>query len=66
MEHGDAQRIGIFHFVNECLIPDWIKCFLFNAGAICICILVRKVSNWSGDKIYNMFIKVILSRTQCS
>lgn len=34
MEHGDAQRIGILHFVNERLIPDRIECFLFNAGSI--------------------------------
>lgn len=34
MEHGDAQRIGIFHFVNELFIPDWIECFLLYAGSI--------------------------------
>lgn len=37
MEHGDAQRIGIFHFVNEGLIPDGIECFLFDAGSIWKC-----------------------------
>lgn len=36
MEHGDAQRIGVFHFVNQRLIPDWIECFLFDAGTICL------------------------------
>lgn len=34
MEHGDAQCVGIFHFVNERLIPDWIECLLFDAGSI--------------------------------
>jgi hypothetical protein len=35
VEHGDAQCIGIFHLVNELLVPDWIECFLLDAGSIC-------------------------------
>jgi hypothetical protein len=35
MEHGDAQRVGILHFVDKFLVPDWIKRLLLDAGSIC-------------------------------
>jgi hypothetical protein len=55
VEHGDAQRRGALHFVNESLIPDWIECFWFDARPICSGKRGRIMS--AGDQMSQMLIR---------